>query len=728
MRRAYDLLEKNPMIVALSGWGLLFLALYWKVLVGGNVFVFIDASRFFFPMWKWGSEVLRQGIIPLWNPDVQFGAPYLADPQTACAYPLIGIFYTWLSPINAFSALIIVHHFWCVVGTWVWMREQDFSAKASFGASLIFGFSLHVICSAWTPVALITISWLPWVLTGALRVHARKKRAFLWLSFAWAMQLSAGYPVLVYLTGLAMLGHLAWKSLREKGVNSFEKFTWLLPLTGSVAIAVLYNLVWGLPFLEYFQNSNYQSGAHRTEDLSWGHLGTFLDPFISGHPLDGKNPGIDYWVGTYFVGLPTIFLLVWGIWKGSYRKNSLALWIVFLVLSLGWTLRIGGWLKSFLPGYSLVIHSGFWLSLVLLWVAALTMEVMEEVVGTEERFKWRWTLLVLLLYGGTWALKSPYFPIFYWCSGVFLAFVPWVTSSKGRAWTLLGSLLLSLGPAAWSMDTTLDRSYYERPPEYLSRLDKPGRFFFSPITIARGVHLQGKDRVDAYEGAKEDLYPNWPLAYGREEVPVYNTMQLKGPSIWTFRAFQYSLQESRMALDYLGLRYIFGAAHFSGLRKIEAGDQVTIYENPSASAKWFSVTRALSAAPDVEDDLGLISRKNIDLGTTCFVLGADQADRYSKRDVIEKERNADRVDLLALGKGRALIISSETEAPGWKARVDGKDRPIELINHAFRGVRVQEGESRIELRYEPRSFRLGLFLCLLVTGFWTTALLTFAKN
>lgn len=672
-------------------------------------------------MWKWGSMVLRQGVIPLWNPDVQFGAPYLADPQTACAYPLVPLFYSWFSPVNAFSALILVHHFWCVLGTWVWAREQGFSARASFGASLVFGFSLHVICSSWTPVALMTISWLPWVLTGSLRVYSRKPGFFLFLSFAWAMQLSAGYPVLVYLTGLAILGHLIWKSLQEGSGDLLKRFFWLVPLAGAATIAVLYNLVWGLPFLEYFQNSNYQSGAHRTEDLGWVHFGTFLAPFLSGHPLDGKNPGIDYWVGTYFVGLPIVCFLIWAVWKGTCRKNSLILWMIFLVLSLGWTLRVGSWFKSFLPGYSLVIHSGFWLSLVLLWAAVLAMEAMERLVDDRAFPKVAWALLVLLVYGGTWTLKNPYFPTLFCCSGIFLAAVPWFADPKHRAGIILASLLLSLGPAAWSMDTTMDRSYYEKPPDYLSRLDQPGRFFFSPLTIAHGVHLQGKDRIDAYEGAKRDLYPNWPLVYGREEVPVYNTMQLKGPAVWTFRAFQYSLQGSRRALDYLGLRYIFGNAQFPGLRRVETGCPVTVYENPSASPRWFSVTQALTASSNVEDDLSLISRKNIDLERTCFVQGQDQAGHYSKRAVVEKERASNRIELSVAGKGKTLIVSSESEAPGWKAWVDGKERPIVLVNHAFRGVGLEDGENRVDLRYEPTSFKLGLFLALIICAFWIGA-------
>ncbi len=173
---------------------------YSRVLFEKRIFVFVDASRFFYPLWKWGGEVLKQGWIPLWNPDAQFGTPYLADPQMAYAYPPLPMLYSFLNPTNAFAALGIVHHFWALLGFWLFAKAEGFSSRAAFLGSLIFGFSLHLVCSSWTPVALLTISWIPWIFMAAGRCYRNEKGGLLWLSLAWAMQLAAGYPVLTYLT------------------------------------------------------------------------------------------------------------------------------------------------------------------------------------------------------------------------------------------------------------------------------------------------------------------------------------------------------------------------------------------------------------------------------------------------------------------------------------------------------------------------------------------------
>jgi uncharacterized membrane protein YfhO len=64
--------------------------------------------------------------------------------------------------------------------------------------------------------------------------------------------------------------------------------------------------------------------------------------------------------------------------------------------------------------------------------------------------------------------------------------------------------------------------------------------------------------------------------------------------------------------------------------------------------------------------------------------------------------------------------------PGWKVTVDGdlkfgikgKTKLIEQVNHIFRGVVLDEGESHAIFKYEPLTFRLGLFFSLLVCGLW----------
>ena len=51
----------------------------------------------------------------------------------------------------------------------------------------------------------------------------------------------------------------------------------------------------------------------------------------------------------------------------------------------------------------------------------------------------------------------------------------------------------------------------------------------------------------------------------------------------------------------------------------------------------------------------------------------------------------------------------ETWAPGWHAWVDGQEAPVLRANVIHRAVRLPAGQHRVEFRYVPAAFRLGLY-------------------
>lgn len=66
--------------------------------------------------------------------------------------------------------------------------------------------------------------------------------------------------------------------------------------------------------------------------------------------------------------------------------------------------------------------------------------------------------------------------------------------------------------------------------------------------------------------------------------------------------------------------------------------------------------------------------------------------------------------------GPGVVVLSDIYYPGWVAYVDGVEQPLYPANLAMRAVFVAEGEHTVRLLYRPRSFRLGLALSGGVTG------------
>lgn len=82
------LLQSRP------GWGAacylaLFVSLlYYPLLFTNRVLASGDILLYFYPYRDYAATALRSGAIPLWNPYIFMGVPFLANPQAAVLYPL----------------------------------------------------------------------------------------------------------------------------------------------------------------------------------------------------------------------------------------------------------------------------------------------------------------------------------------------------------------------------------------------------------------------------------------------------------------------------------------------------------------------------------------------------------------------------------------------------------------------------------------------------------------
>jgi uncharacterized membrane protein YfhO len=61
----------------------------------------------------------------------------------------------------------------------------------------------------------------------------------------------------------------------------------------------------------------------------------------------------------------------------------------------------------------------------------------------------------------------------------------------------------------------------------------------------------------------------------------------------------------------------------------------------------------------------------------------------------------------------AFLFMSEAHYPGWQAYVNGKQEEIIRANYVFRAIPLGPGSHRLEVVFEPLSFKIGLSLSLL---------------
>jgi hypothetical protein len=68
----------------------------------------MDWLQLHLPARHYMAEALREGRLPLWNPHVALGRPFLADVETAVFYPP-NLLYVVLDPSTAWGLLTAAH-------------------------------------------------------------------------------------------------------------------------------------------------------------------------------------------------------------------------------------------------------------------------------------------------------------------------------------------------------------------------------------------------------------------------------------------------------------------------------------------------------------------------------------------------------------------------------------------------------------------------------------------
>jgi len=74
------------------------------------------------------------------------------------------------------------------------------------------------------------------------------------------------------------------------------------------------------------------------------------------------------------------------------------------------------------------------------------------------------------------------------------------------------------------------------------------------------------------------------------------------------------------------------------------------------------------------------------------------------------EDNPGRIVLDVQAERPGWLLLSDTWYPGWKATVDGENRPVYRADYLFRGVALDAGQQRVVFEYRPVSFTMGLLL------------------
>jgi hypothetical protein len=182
-------------------------------------------------------------------------------------------------------------------------------------------------------------------------------------------------------------------------------------------------------------------------------------------------------------------------------------------------------------------------------------------------------------------------------------------------------------------------------------------------------------------------------------------------------ALEGARQETTLAFD-----FSYDLDEFQPLSKLKDRQ---LYRFLGGRSRYHTVDRAIAAADD-DAALALVEAPGFDPMEAVVLTQApgplDSASGSGDRGTVEiVSEAATRIELDVSRSHRGHLVLAKPHYPGWKASVDGVDRPLLRANYAFMAVEVPAGRSRVTVRYEPASVRWGAALSLgtlLVGGIW----------
>lgn len=224
--------------------------------------------------------MIRSGFVPLWNPDIFSGTPFMASAQVGLLFPL-NWFYLVFSPINATNLMVISSYMVAALGAYLFARRSGASVTGAVITSLVWQWGGHLIGQIAHINIVHTAALLPWVLWSVecYAATGTNRRGVL-IAALVAIQLFAGHhQTFVYsLMLVTAYGLVMAFSTREKRKRYLASLAYL----GSGIILAAVQI---LPTFELLRNSNRATASYEfltSFSLPRSFVGLFVAPYVRG--------------------------------------------------------------------------------------------------------------------------------------------------------------------------------------------------------------------------------------------------------------------------------------------------------------------------------------------------------------------------------------------------------------------------------------------------------------
>jgi hypothetical protein len=214
--RSNPVLRSPRRLQTLAGSALLVLlgvAWFWPLLGGGRVLYFGDLGLYFIPQLAFQRRELFEGRIPLWNPYLLCGTPFVGNPQAWPFYPSSLLLFA-LPAHRAVGVIGALHAIGAAVGTLLFLRRRGRSLGGALLGAVAFGFGGALVSKMQFPNMVQAASFLPWLLWAVDGVCRRPSAPrCLLLAVLIGLSLLAAHPQMFLMQFYLGAAFAAWRLL-----------------------------------------------------------------------------------------------------------------------------------------------------------------------------------------------------------------------------------------------------------------------------------------------------------------------------------------------------------------------------------------------------------------------------------------------------------------------------------------------------------------------------------
>jgi len=717
------------------------------------------ASQFIY--WRvFTADQLRHGHLPLWNPYVYCGMPYLGWAQTAVLYPT-----NWLDLVlplhRSINLGIALHVLLAGLFTYLWGLRRGLHPVAAVIAGALFMFSgsyfLHIYAGHLS--LLYAIAWMPLVLASVDEWTQTRTPGWVLAGMAAiTMQIFAGDFQACFYTAVAA-GLLMLFGL----IGSRHRTIVLLGFGGMYAGAAALGAV---QLLTSFQAA---SESIRGGGISYAFASSFSFPpenllTLLAPRFFGNDPTLPYWGRWFrwemclFIGVSGLALAVYGAARGKrgLRRGLIPLLAIMLVLALGANTPLFKFLYYEVPGFDRFRANSRFIMDASLFLAMLAGAGLDRLLTNPKGNKW--LALGLLVAGITimcaglrlrsmalapeptnWWFRTMQAiqaapessaaisadPSFEKQAGVFASWCLFVAAAELLA---LSGLMLFAGASRWVV--------YAAALMAIAEVFVFARTSLATFDLAYTEAPKLKAFLDQRPGDYRIFYqriPNIAIWLGKEDVWGYAPLTLK-----RYKEFMAFTQGQPMEGNDQHVR-------FSGFHPLSAmlrwryaflpsenGDRVLTENVVMSHVQLVQQYRVISGRDEIlwaMDSPSFDPSQQVILETEPNPVPQPSAE---KGTVTLIDSSANQLTVEADLPHPAILLITDAYSDGWRARpLDGSvQRTYDVLpaNYVLRAIPLSQGHHHIQIEYAPVGFRVGTWISIASLAAFVSAIALYARR